>query len=57
MKNKIETTLQNKKANDEEERKCVLGFCYERYDDTLKKQELIRLYMNKQFHHGRVHKP
>ncbi|XP_050919122.1 uncharacterized protein LOC127136628 [Lathyrus oleraceus] len=34
----------NMKANDkEEERKCMLGFYYERNDDTVKKRELIRL--------------
>lgn len=58
MKNKIAAILYNRKANDEEEvRKCVLGFCYERYDDTIKKQKLIRLYRGKQFHHGLIKKP
>lgn len=51
MKNTIEAILQNRKANDEEEeRKCVLGFYCERYDNTVKKRKLICLYMGKQFH-------
>lgn len=55
MKNNIESILQNMKANDdEEERKYVLGFCCERYDDTVKKLNLICLYMGKKFHHGRI---
>lgn len=57
MKNKIEAILQNVKANDEEEeRKCMLGFCYETYENTIKKRKLISLYMSKQFHHGRIQK-
>lgn len=45
------------KANDEEEKKWMLGFCCEIYGDPVKKWSLIRLYMSKQFHNGWHHQP
>lgn len=30
--------------DEEEERKCMLGLIYDRYSDTIKKREVIRLY-------------
>lgn len=51
----MKDNIDDRKANDdEEERKCVLGFRCECYGDTVKKRELIRLYMDKQFHHSRI---
>ena len=42
---KKKTFMYEATTNDEEEAgKCVLGFCCDRYGDTVKKEELIRLY-------------
>ena len=44
-KKKKKTFMYEATANDEEEAgKCVFGFCCDRYGDTVKKEELIRLY-------------
>lgn len=42
---KKNTLMYEARANDEEEEtKCVLRFYCDRYDDNVKKRELIRLY-------------
>lgn len=42
---KKKTFMNEVRVNDEEkERKCVLGFYCDKYNDIFKKRELIRLY-------------